>query len=190
MENTYASYVVPNNNVMAIPNNIVPNNVIPVTNNIQPSNSVVATKYDTSNNSGSGSGLSWLPWVNLVLIIIIILIFLISYFFTGSSGLVNGVNYDIVELNSKTANVTLPTGTNSMGISAPTLEQTVTILANSFNKKGLTIAIKNNTSSGKNITIKAGTGVTIDEGGLGDLVEPGELAQYIVTSNTNSFLRL
>lgn len=133
---------------------------------------------------------TWLPWVNLVLIIIIIIIFLVIFFFSSGSNLINGINYDIVELNSSSSNVTLKTGTNSLGISAPSSDQTVTILANSLNKPGLTIAIKNNSSNSSKITVAEGSGTSIDDGQLGLEIEAGQTAQFVAVTNSSAFLRL
>ena len=138
----------------------------------------------------ASSATTWLPWVNLVLIIIIIIIFIVIFFFTGNSGLINGVNYDIVELSGSSKNVTLKTGTNSLGISPASVDQTVTILSNSLNKSGLTIAIKNNSDSGNTITVAAGAGTSIDEGQIGATIEAGQSATYVATTDSNSFLRL
>nr|QBK89825.1 MAG: hypothetical protein LCPAC101_01080 [Pithovirus LCPAC101] len=111
-------------------------------------------------------------------------------FFSGNGNLVNGINYDIVELNSSSSNVTLKTGANSLGISAPSADKTVTILANTLNKPGLTIAIKNNSSNTSKITVAEGSGVSIDDGQLGLDIEAGQTAEFVAVSNSSAFLRL
>lgn len=131
----------------------------------------------------------WLPWVNLVLIIILIIIFIFMSF-SGSS-ITRGVNYQILDLSGSDTSVQLATGTNVMGISNPTIQQTVVVLPNSTNKKGMTFAIANTSDSDDNfkITVVGSSNVSISFKGAGDTIIGGETAFFIALNDNNSFLR-
>ncbi len=131
----------------------------------------------------------WLPWVNLILIIIFIIIIIFVSF--SGSGTTRGVNYQIQELSGSDASVQLATGTNVMGISNPTVQQTVVVLPNSSNKKGMTFAIANTSNSDDNfdITVAPSSNASISFGGAGDMIIGGETAFFIALTDNNSFLR-
>lgn len=130
---------------------------------------------------------TWLTWINFILIILIIIFLLIITFVGG--GLVRGVNYEIVDLPPGDPNVELKTGSNVMGIGAPTVEQTVTVLANSANRKGVTFRITNSSTEEENMLVIGGAGVSIDNGPIGNVIEPGVSAGYIFINDNNAILR-
>lgn len=131
----------------------------------------------------------WLPWINLVLIIILIILLVVGLFF--GTGFITASNYRIVELDGSDANVQMPTGDNYMGLSNPTINQTVSVQSNSGNIKGQTFGIANTSDPNDNIiiTVAEGSGVSIDTGGAGSEIMGGEVALFIATNNNNSFTR-
>ena len=129
----------------------------------------------------------WLPWINLILIIIVIILILFVSFSGG--GLIRGVNYSVQMLSASDTSVELKTGTNTMGIGAPTVDQTVVVLANSNNREGLTFRITNSSADGKKMTVSGGNNVTIDFGPIGNEINPGESGAFIAINNNNTFLR-
>lgn len=132
----------------------------------------------------------WLPWVNFIIIIIIIIIIIVVWFFSGG-GFTRGVNYKIQDLSASDTSVNLQTGDNIMGISNPTVQQTVVVQSNSGNFKGMTFAIANISDPADNfdITVTAASNVNIDFGGAGDTIVGGETAFFIATNDNNTFLR-
>nr|QBK90164.1 MAG: hypothetical protein LCPAC102_00740 [Pithovirus LCPAC102] len=132
-------------------------------------------------------GPSWLSWVNFILLIFIIIIIVLLSFFGG--GLIKGVNYSITEFSPTAENVELKTGTNVMGIGAPTVDQTVLILPNSNNRKGLTFRISNVSTDGNDMIVQPANSVTIDTNPIGNIIEAGKSAAFIAINDNNSFLR-
>jgi len=132
--------------------------------------------------------LDWLPWVNLILVIIVIIILVAGFFF--GTGFITASNYRIIDINGSDSNVQMPTGDNYMGLSNPTVNQTITIQPNSSNIKGQTFGISNTSDPNDNIviTISEGSGVTIDTTGAGKEIMGGEVALFI-TINNNVFTR-
>ena len=129
----------------------------------------------------------WLPWINFILIIIIIILIIIISFFGG--GLIKGVNYSVQMLSASDTSVELKTGTNVMGIGAPTVDQTVVVLSNSNNREGLTFRITNSSINDKKMTVAEGNNVNIDFGPIENEIEPGKSAAFIAINNNNTFLR-
>lgn len=129
----------------------------------------------------------WLAWICFILIIIIIIIFLIFSFAGG--GLIRGVNYAVIEFDDDDATVELPTGTNVMGISKPSVDQTVVVLPNRVNRIGLTFRITNASESGNSMFVEEGAGVSIDFQTIGNEITPGTSAAFIAVTNNNVFLR-
>ena len=77
-----------------------------------------------------------------------------------------------------------------MGIGAPTVDQTVVILANNSNRKGLTFRITNaSTTDNKMIVQPSASGVTIDFDPIGNEILAGTSAAFIAINDNNSFLR-
>ena len=132
-------------------------------------------------------GASWLAWVDFILIIILIIILIFITFFGG--GLIRGINYLIVDLSPSSTSVELRTGTNVMGISSPTVDQTVVVLANSANRKGLTFKITNSSTTANTMFVEGASNVSINFGPIGNEIDPGESAGFIAINDNNSFLR-
>lgn len=132
----------------------------------------------------------WLPWVNFVIIIILLIIIVVVYFF-GTSGVVRGINYKIQNLSASDTSVNLQTGDNIMGISNPTVQQTVVVQSNSRNFTGLTFAIANisDPADGFIMTVVKGSNVDINFGGSTDKIMGGETAYFIAINDNNSFTR-
>ena len=86
----------------------------------------------------------------------------------------------------------MTTGGHNLYLAQNKSDLVLTVNSSSNNKIGTTISVKNmNTVKGQNVVLKAGSGVSLSEGGIvnGLVLSPAEYAIFTVTTGT-TFTRL
>lgn len=146
--------------------------------------------YHHHKHNGTINWLQWVAWIALILAVIAIILAI-----TGST--TNHVRHNSHEAHGITlvlqkgvtsgSTDTMTTGGNNLYIGQSSEALSLTISANDENKEGRELFIKNNSSN--NITLKGGTGVTLQDGRLNLTVTSGQTAAFVGTGG-NSFLRL
>ena len=146
--------------------------------------------YHLHKPTGNNNWLQWVAWIALILAVVAIILVLIGSGTSHSrhnSIAAHGITLILQKGVTSGSTDTMVTGGNNLYIGQSSEALSLTISANEANKEGREIFIKNN--SAQNMTLKGGTGVTLQDGRLNLTVTPGQTA-FFVGIGGNAFLRL